>query len=421
MCMAANEHCTIRMVSIKRRVASAFSSLFFVLIGLRYYTLAWKLLLSYLVHWNSAHEPLLDRKKRGDNMSALQTQIASSDQEQQLRRWWRQEKQRHQERKSPACHPHFRIAPHKSNDMRSWSEDTKFKRLYFYHARKAGGTSLANYFSMVARHHGLDFQHTEWLEAEEPGTHELPTFYVTHLREPVDRSINQGRWNCRDLITMHDRDGDVKDQFVPTEENAMKLETWNKNGGHSIQKCDRHSHFKLGMCAVNCYIQWFSGICSEVDMPINEQYLMAKTKLFRYNFIVVLEWLSDPEYASAVESFFGVPGVTQKRSAFCERSAHTANKLVPLTINNHTLNKLTELNQVDIKLYKEITDCFVDGDNEQRYDFPEFDGERFDNSSSTQVHYSEYMDWKRKGKTRKRRKPLVYPEEDNSPTEADGG
>jgi hypothetical protein len=220
---------------------------------------------------------------------------------------------------------------------------------------------------------------------------------------------------------MRDRDGDVEDQFVPTEENAMKLETWNKNGGHSIQKCDRHSHFKLGMCAVNCYIQWFSGICSEVDMPINEQYLMAKTKLFRYNFIVVLEWLSDPEYASAVESFFGVPGVTQKRSAFCERSAHTANKLVPLTINNHTLNKLTELNQVDIKLYKEITDCFVDGDNEQRYDFPEFDGERFDNSSSTQVHYSEYMDWKRKGKTRKRRKPLVYPEEDNSPTEADGG
>jgi hypothetical protein len=205
----------------------------------------------------------------------------------------------------------------------------------------------------------------------------------------------------------------------------MKLETWNTTGGHSINTCRRYPHFSLGMCAVNCYTQWFSGACPEYNISINDQYLIAKTKLFRYNFVVVLEWLWDPEYVSAVESFFGVPGVTQKRSAYCERAAHTANKLVPLTINNQTLNRLTELNQVDIDLYNEITKCDTDGDNEQRYVFPQLDEDRFDNTSSIQVHYSEFLDWKKntpKKRRRKREKSLASPEvEVDTPVEADGG
>ena len=35
---------------------------------------------------------------------------------------------------SPACKPHFRVALPDG----SWSNCTKFKRLYFYHAQKAG-------------------------------------------------------------------------------------------------------------------------------------------------------------------------------------------------------------------------------------------------------------------------------------------
>ncbi|KAL3801888.1 hypothetical protein ACHAW5_008674 [Stephanodiscus triporus] len=272
------------------------------------------------------------------------------DLQDQLWRWrGRPEQQQRHVPKSPACHPHFRYFSNETS--RAWSDDTKFQRLYFYHARKAGGTSLANYFAMVAHHHGLKFEHAEWFEAEEPGTHELPTFYVTHLREPVDRSI---------------------------------------------------SHFKC-QCAVNCYIQWFSGACPEFDIPIEEQFQMAKTKLLRYNFIVVVEWLSDPEYASAVESFFGVPGVTARRSAYCEHSSHKANKLVPLTIENHTLDKLSELNVADINLYKDLTDC-LDEDDDQGYNFPQLDAGRFDNTSSVQVHYSEYMEWKRKNNDRRKQR-----------------
>ena len=211
------------MVSFKRRVTAAFSSLFIVLIGLRYYTLAWKLLLSYyLLPWSDddAYERDADdhtderhqrrrhahsrRHRRSDGFDRFREEteeefarlldlnsqiITSSEQQPQHQdRQWRQreelpEQQQRHVRKSPACHPHFRYLS--SSTSWAYSDDAKFKRLYFYHARKAGGTSLAHYFSMVALHHGLEFKHEEWYEAEEPGTNELPTFYVAHLREPV--------------------------------------------------------------------------------------------------------------------------------------------------------------------------------------------------------------------------------------------
>ena len=91
---------------------------------------------------------------------------------------------------SPACHPHFSVVT--SNSTLGWTDRIKFKRMYFYHARKAGGTSLADYFSKVAKHHGLQWDFAEWDEAEEPGSHELPTFYVAHLREPV--SLFEAIW-----------------------------------------------------------------------------------------------------------------------------------------------------------------------------------------------------------------------------------
>ena len=82
---------------------------------------------------------------------------------------------------SPACHPHFHLAL----PNYQWSNSTKFKRIYFYHARKAGGTSLHHYLRSVAEHYGLEYEAKEWYEMEEPGTQERDTFYVTHIREPV--------------------------------------------------------------------------------------------------------------------------------------------------------------------------------------------------------------------------------------------
>lgn len=50
---------------------------------------------------------------------------------------------------------------------------------------QTGGTSLKYYMEKVAKHHGLEFASTEYEGSEVPGSNSVPTFYVTHLREPV--------------------------------------------------------------------------------------------------------------------------------------------------------------------------------------------------------------------------------------------
>ena len=52
---------------------------------------------------------------------------------------------------------------------------------------------MAQYFKEVAKYHGLEFVADEWNAAEEPGHNNVSgasTFYVTHLRERVDRAIS---------------------------------------------------------------------------------------------------------------------------------------------------------------------------------------------------------------------------------------
>ena len=95
---------------------------------------------------------------------------------------------------SPVCHPHFNLALRDGK----FNNQTKFKRIHLYHARKAGGSSMSQYFSTVARTYGLDYMATEWDKMEEPGYGEKDTFYVAHLREPVSFISNglilQNEW-----------------------------------------------------------------------------------------------------------------------------------------------------------------------------------------------------------------------------------
>ena len=178
----------------------------------------------------------------------------------------------------------------------------------------------------------------------------------------------------------------MNSSFVPTEENAKKLETWNQTAGHNPMKCKNKGKgnppgFVLGSCAVNCYTQWFDGSCPHLEVPLGKQYETAVSKLSRYNLILVIEQLSDTEYASAVESFFGFKGVRNKSGAWCEAESHEANKKVPLVIMNNTINTLTRLNKADIKLFHKMSDCLGGGE----YSFPSFDESRFFTNTSFQI------------------------------------
>eukprot|EP00574_Skeletonema_japonicum_P001359 CAMPEP_0201739416 /NCGR_PEP_ID=MMETSP0593-20130828/45773_1 /ASSEMBLY_ACC=CAM_ASM_000672 /TAXON_ID=267983 /ORGANISM="Skeletonema japonicum, Strain CCMP2506" /LENGTH=379 /DNA_ID=CAMNT_0048233687 /DNA_START=428 /DNA_END=1567 /DNA_ORIENTATION=- len=290
---------------------------------------------------------------------------------------------------SPACYPHFNHYSTNTNNNNgqlsfSWNNNTKFKRILFYHARKAGGSSMNKYLVKVAQHYNIHLEWIEWNTMEEPGLlqhfDKPDTFYVTHVREPIERSISHfkynGRWPCKTML---------KREFVPTLENALTLESWNETQGHVPKKQCHYNRkenttaFYLGDCAVNCYIQWFGGLsCPRWKVPMEQQYEVAMSKLLKYNLIVVIDKLHDPRYVEAMEQFFGVRGILERGKPFCERMSHKTNEEHPLVVREETKARLIELNRLDLKLYHEITDCLEDDVDGNYYEhIPKWDGSRF--------------------------------------------
>lgn len=152
---------------------------------------------------------------------------------------------------------------------------------------------------------------------------------------------------------------------------------------------DKPLLFFLGGCAFNCFIQWFSGVCPKDSISWTRQYEIAAEKLHRYNFILVLEKTKDPKYISAVETFFGVPGLKKKKASVCEPEADKANKKIPLVIKNETMANLRDLNNLDIILYEKITECLGDGS----YNFPSWNPVRFYSNSSIRIPHQNFDKW----------------------------
>jgi hypothetical protein len=103
-------------------------------------------------------------------------------------------------------------------------------------------------------------------------------------------------------------------------------------------------------------VQSFSGEGCTNDGWISE-YRLAKARLFRYNLIFVYEKFQDTNYIQAIENFFGVSGFNKASDMWCGAQAHKANKKIPLVVGFEHVMKLTKLNEIDIRLYKETALC----------------------------------------------------------------
>ena len=273
----------------------------------------------------------------------------------------------------------------------------------------------------MAKHHGLVFASDEYVVAEDPGSYDndRATFYVTNLREPVSRSIShfryEGRWDCKGLtahLTANNSTTSSNNEtYVPTEDNAMSLEGWSENYGkygRNNYPCAREDpfdpgnpkrYFKMLTCGAMCYSQWFAGLScppegrlpmdpEERDLSLMRQYQIARGKLSRYNLVVITEWLRDPKYASAIERMFGVPGVSRNDYyPWCELESHAANEMIPLSVKNETLEKLTASNRFDRYLYDEFSECLK---YRRKKDFPEWDASRFKTNEAIRMDYREW-------------------------------
>mmetsp|Transcript_34403 Transcript_34403/g.61774 ORF Transcript_34403/g.61774 Transcript_34403/m.61774 type:complete len:357 (+) Transcript_34403:148-1218(+) len=283
----------------------------------------------------------------------------------------------------PTCHPHWKVAISNisSNggpidNQLSWSNTLPITRIYFYHFRKAGGTMIRNYLEKVAVHYDIDLEMKEYNHAskeEEVGSRN-DTIYITNMRDPVSRSISHfkynGRWDCQQLVKN-------ESLFIATESNAQPFKAWNQTSGFEPSPCDMP--FSFTSCAVNCYIQTFSGKGCTSDDWFTE-YNLAQNRLLRYNMILVYEKFNDPNYITAVETFFGIQGFNNEPSfMFCGREAKKANRRVPLTVKFEYVLLLTKLNEMDNRLYKDlVTSCWEDGEEgDGEYLFPKVDTSRF--------------------------------------------
>ena len=113
----------------------------------------------------------------------------------------------------------------------------------------------------------------------------------------------------------------------------------------------------------------------------------------------------------AIENYFGVKGILERGTPYCERNSHKANYAMPLVVRNETRDKLTLLNKVDLRLYHEITDCLNTGNNNTYGSIPKWDGSRFELHS---FNFSEAQLERQRAKAEKLREKTakdIHPQE----------
>ena len=103
-----------------------------------------------------------------------------------------------------------------------------------------------------------------------------------------------------------------------------------------VHRDDNNLHYCSSLVAVNCYTQWWSGICKQMNFTLDQQYDLALQKASKFNFIFVVEKFKDPAYIEAVEQVFNVSWHTDEErvSPFCEKQSHKANQQYPLVVSN---------------------------------------------------------------------------------------
>ena len=342
-------------------------------------------------------------------------------------------------------------------------------RIYFRHMRKAGGTTVSKYLKRVIESQRTTYTELKlcegWkgcleLNSNTDGYHAgyypdevnqtdktqlsagskkgiqvkhkyIPntpehswdpsgrTLYVTHIREPIARSIAHykydQRWHCKTQLKTKN--------FVPTVQNQRRsFDTFMYNAGGQLDS------YRLWTCSTNCFSRWITGMYHPNDIYVtnngktyfdmsfyNQTYPYAQyyynknddndnddsnsnnkneqtrsvatsttssksksttktktkfgqilqkeaTKLFyRYDLIIVLEWLrDDPDYVEYITDIFfnGVPLHGNKpQPIFCDKESKAANVLVPLDLSSTTKQILQERNEIDIELYNILTTC----------------------------------------------------------------
>jgi len=229
------------------------------------------------------------------------------------------------------------------------------RRLYFVHMRKAGGSSIRTYFREVAEKYGWKYRAVEGHKSPElPGT-DPHTLYITHMREPIGRSLShykyEQRWgDCKPLVSLLKVRNATQEDTVMSLYNFTTKEWWGRTF--------------LWTCAANCHARWATGMHKHEEMLAKHDVLEQKAfeTFWKYNLVVVTDWLKRPEYVAALELLFGHSNLNRQRGMHCGPSTWKANKQVPLKVSPPELEALHHFNRIDSAIYQKLTQCDFDVD-----------------------------------------------------------
>ena len=131
-----------------------------------------------------------------------------------------------------------------------WS---RYDHVYYYHTRKAGGTSLASWVAALAKKNNKTYSRDEGIVFVEEGIAKKGrVLRVTSLRDPVERAISSFYFD--EHQRSHGTSNATLSEFI--------LRSAYMNEKKKPSKYDKRLQMKRGWiwrCAANCYSKWFGG------------------------------------------------------------------------------------------------------------------------------------------------------------------
>ena len=168
------------------------------------------------------------------------------------------------------------------------------------------------------------------------------TFYITTIRDPVDRALSsywfEGRWK----------------QNVPsanrTDETGIDFRDW--MGSHKTKT--NYRRLLCWHCASNCFSRWFG--TTHIDKKLGGQIFnvdKAVERLSKFHLIIRTENLLDADYASRVQSLLGAEDIPIQRNRHKPKEEQIGTKTT-YEISKSDIAYLHEQNQLDKELVRRV-------------------------------------------------------------------